>query len=152
MAHTTPKVGVGCRTLNHLLYISTALLVALLRVAKDSLSDSDSRYGFYKLVTIIYHTFVTLNAVLILIGGSLMQITGVFHNCRCLANLTRLAPDTVIIISQNTYEHQYWARVVWLRMACLAFGGVVGLSVCALFVRMRITRTVRRALSEFEAH
>ena len=119
--------------------------MAIIRVPKDSLAESNHRKS-YCLVAAIYHTLGVLNGVLVLIGGSLMQITGVFRNCLCMANVYKLNPDSAIVLSTNTHAHQYWARVVWLRVAYLAFGGVAGLSVCGLFVRLYITRTVRGAL------
>lgn len=122
-----------------------ALLTAVTRVVKDSLEESEY-IRTYQVVTVFYHTMGSLNAIFILIGGSLLQITGVFRNCWCMAGFVGRNANTTINLSTNTYAHQYWARTVWLRVAYLAYGEVAGFCVIALFVRLYITRYVRRSL------
>ena len=132
--------------MNHVLYASISLLNAVIRVAKDSLEESEY-IRTYRVVTVIYHTMGLLNAVFVLIGGSLLQITGVFRNCWCMAGIVGRNANTTINLSTNTYAHQYWARTVWLRVAYLAYGEVAGFCVIALFIRLHITHHVRKSLT-----
>lgn len=145
MSYTTPKVSLGCRSMNHILYASVALANALIRVLKDSLEQSGHTKS-YNSVSAIYHFLVWLNGVVILVGGSTLQITGVFNNCYCKAGIVDRGPNSWIPMSQNTFAHQYWARRVWLRVAYSAYGGVAAICVIALFVRLYIARAVRKGI------
>jgi hypothetical protein len=99
-------------------------------------------------VTVVYNLIVALNAIVILIGGSLMQMTGVFSNCWCLAGIPGQNDNSTIVLSTNTKEHQYWAKNVWLKIAYAAYGGVAVMSFAALAVREYITKTIRTELTK----
>lgn len=145
VSYTTPKVSLGCRSINHIIYAAISLLNAVIRVLKDNLEQSGHKRS-HAFVSSIYHFFVWLNGVFVLIGGSTLQITGVFSNCFCKAGIVDRSPNSSIPMSPNTFAHQYWARRVWLRVAYSAYGGVAAICFLALFVRLYIARAVRKGL------
>lgn len=145
LSYTTPKVGLGCRSLNHILYASVALLNAVIRVLMDWLKETEHK-RCYRIVTIIYHFFVWLNSVIVLIGGSMLQIAGIFNNCFCKAGVVDRGPNSLIPLSPNSYAHQYWAKKVWLRVAYGAYGGVAIIGLVVLFFRLHIAYVVRKGL------
>lgn len=145
VSYTTPKVGLGCRSMNHILYAAFALLIAVVRVIKDRLKESEYRRSCVT-VTVTYHSLVLINAMVVLIGGSMLQITGVFNNCFCKAGILNRGPGSSIPLSPNSFAHQFWARRVWLRVAYSAYGGVAIICLVALAFRLYIAQTVRKGL------
>ncbi|KAG0639021.1 hypothetical protein HOY80DRAFT_965332 [Tuber brumale] len=145
LSYTTPKVGLGCRSINHVIYASMSLLNAVTRVIKDTLEESEY-VRTYQVVTVIYHILAWVNAIVVLIGGSLLQITGVFKNCWCMSGIVGQNANSTIILSPNTQAHQYWAKTLWLRVAYLAYGEVAGFCVVALFIRLYVAHSVRQSL------
>lgn len=131
--------------MNHILYASIALLNAVLRVLKDGLQQSEYKRS-HSVTSVIYHFFVFLNGVIVLAGGSTLQITGVFSNCFCKAGIVNRGPNSYIPMSPNSFSHQYWARTVWLRVAYSAYGGVAIICLVALWVRLYIARAVRKGI------
>jgi len=145
LSYTTPKVSLGCRSINHIIYASVALLNAVTCVVKDTLEESEY-IRTYHVVSVIYHIMCWANAVFVLIGGSLLQITGVFRNCWCMSGIVGQNANSTIILSPNTHAHQYWAKTLWLRIAYLAYGEVAGFCVTALFIRLYVAHSVRQSL------
>ncbi|RPB00693.1 hypothetical protein L873DRAFT_1765570 [Choiromyces venosus 120613-1] len=145
LSYTTPKVSLGCRSMNHIIYASIALLNAVTRVVKDTLKESEY-VRTYQAVTVFYYMMGSLNTILVLIGGSFLQITGVFRNCWCMSGIVGQNANSTIILSTNTYGHQYWARTVWLRVAYMAYGGVGMCCVVAFFIRRYVAHSVRKSL------
>ncbi|KAG0639023.1 hypothetical protein HOY80DRAFT_1076085 [Tuber brumale] len=152
LSYTTPNVGLGCRSVNHIIYASIALLNALTHVAKDTLEGSkDSRKQLkyprtYQAVRVFYRTMTWVNAVFILIGGSVLQLTGVYQNCWCKAGIVGRNANSTVILSSNTYTHQYWAKASWLKVAYTAYGEVGLFCVIASCIRLYIARSVRHWL------
>lgn len=131
--------------MNHILYAAVALLNAILRVVKDGLQQG-RRERSHAVVSAVYHFFVFFNGVIVLMGGSTLQITGVFSNCFCKAGIVNRGPNSSVPMSSNTFSHQYWARKVWLRVAYSAYGGVAVICLVALWVRLYIARAVRKGV------
>ncbi|KAG0126824.1 hypothetical protein HOY82DRAFT_627035 [Tuber indicum] len=145
LSYTTPKVGLGCRSINHIIYASIALLNAVTHIAKDSLEKS-KHPRTYQVVRIFYGMMVWVNAVFVLIGGSLLQMTGVFQNCWCRSGIVGWNANSTVILSTNTFIHQYWAKESWLRVAYVAYGGVGLCGFFALCIRSHIAHRVRQSL------
>ncbi|KAG0639022.1 hypothetical protein HOY80DRAFT_1046415 [Tuber brumale] len=152
LSYTTPKVGLGCRSMNHITYALIALLNAVTHVAKDTLEESkdtpkELKYPrAYQVVRVFYHTMTWVNAVFILIGGSVLQLTGVYQNCWCEAGIVGRNANSTVMLSSNTYAHQYWAKALWLKVAYTAYGEVGLFCVIALCIRLYIARGVRQSL------
>jgi hypothetical protein len=145
VSYTTPKVTLGCRSANHLFYAALALLVALVRVPKCFV-DPTKRPRMRRFVEIVYHSLVWFNALGVLIGGTVLQLVGVYRTCWCAAGFFDNGPESIINMGTNTFEDQYWAGAVWLNIGFLAFGWIVVVAVFALAVRLYISYTVREVL------
>lgn len=144
VSYTTPNVGLGCRSFNHLLYAVLALAAACLRV--PTVFVDAAKYPRWVLVARIAHTTVLwINAVVVLVGGSVLQFLGAFKTCWCAAGLLG-GPDTLISMGANTLLAQSWARAVWVNMGYLSFGWVVVVALGALAVRLYISYTIRDAV------
>ncbi|KAF3903660.1 hypothetical protein AA313_de0206750 [Arthrobotrys entomopaga] len=143
VAFTTPTIGVGCRTFNHVLYAGGTLLAALLRVFKR---EAFERQGAYtekgrqneknisrraqELFAVFYHVVCTVN-VLILSLGTLFQISGLYNNCKCQALFGD--DDTIIDVGTNTGLAVKNATRYWLSMAYVAYTTAwvaCGLAIC----------------------
>lgn len=156
ISYTTPNVTLGCRSFNHLLYAALALLIAILRVPKDALEgdapavEGDPRTPkhpwTYRAVAFTYHTLLWANGLVVLIGGTTLQLIGGYRNCLCSASLFNLGPDSLILMSQNTFLQQFWARQMWVQMGLFAYGGVVAICMVGLAVRLYISYSIRAFL------
>jgi len=144
VSYTTPKVALGCRSANHLLYAALSLAVALLRVARVFV-PARTRPHLARAVAAAHSTLLWGNAVGVVIGGTILQLAGAFHTCVCAAGLFA-RPDAVINLGANSSEHQYWARAVWLNVGYLAYGWVALVALVALAARLWISYSLREAL------
>ncbi|KAF3915182.1 hypothetical protein ABW20_dc0105972 [Dactylellina cionopaga] len=144
VAFTTPTVGLGCRSLNHVLYAVGTLTAAMFRVFKrEAFEQGDADPGMERkagekvisartqmVFAFLYHTICTVN-VLILALGTLFQIVGVFNNCWCQAPFR--GDDAIIDISAPTTRSRANAARYWLSMAYVAYTTAwvaCGLAVC----------------------
>jgi len=109
----TPRVGLACRSLTHLLYFLAQLLQMLAWMAgKRAVADEDGRPGLReraKTVGILVVTvFLGAVAIFISVGGTLMQLIGVYRNCLCK-----------VCVRRHSRRHEANARQVpvqyWLR-------------------------------------
>ena len=100
-----PRLALGCRSLNHLLYAVLALAAASLRVLvsagggpinphgphsrRSSSSSASSRNSrrWRRVARWAYTALVWFNAVGVLMGGTVLQLVGAYDTCRCAAGL-----------------------------------------------------------------
>ncbi len=88
-SYTTPRVGLACRSLTHLLYFVTQLIQMALwmsssRIAIDDDNTPNTRGFRAKRFFFLALKFVFgIIAAFISIGGTLMQLIGVYRNCLC---------------------------------------------------------------------
>ncbi|MCJ1378173.1 hypothetical protein MMC17_001269 [Xylographa soralifera] len=81
ISYTTPTVGLGCRSFNHMIYGILAFVLAFLRVLDHWVSTHHT--GWRKsLVNSLYTSLVYANA-LVLIVGTALNLAGVYRSCRC---------------------------------------------------------------------
>ena len=88
-SYNTPRVGLACRSLTHLLYFVTQLIqmgIWMLwnRTALDD--DNANETGSQKarrVLSLIFRVVFGVVASFIGIGGTLMQLIGVYRNCLC---------------------------------------------------------------------
>ncbi|KAH0541551.1 hypothetical protein FGG08_003963 [Glutinoglossum americanum] len=79
-SYNTPRIGLGCRSLTFLVYAICQLWLMLLWIWKfNSRSKKPSWRYLWNALTILGG----LGAVFTAIGGTMMQIMGVYRNCYC---------------------------------------------------------------------
>lgn len=139
VSFTTPNVGLGCRSANHIAYAGLALLAAWLRVFSG---DKDKRTGWKGVAWKVHQVVVWINAIVVMMGGTALQLMGAYRTCFCAAGFFA-TPETLISLGRNTFEQQFWAEAVWLNMAYLAYGWIVVVALAALVVRLYISYTIR---------
>ena len=149
-AYHTPKVGMSCRSFTFLLYMLCQLwLIALwswniesTRLDDDGTPDMPvtrsvwtRRYNSANWQAYIWY-FQALIAcgisIFTSIGGTLMQVIGVFRNCLCgipMSSWGRSRFSTEFVISTNSAEAIYNASTIWkgTAAAALTFLGLVSL-------------------------
>ncbi|KAI5846804.1 hypothetical protein BZA05DRAFT_406672 [Tricharina praecox] len=144
ISYTTPTVALGCRSANHLLYALLSLLVALLRVPRAFISAT-KRPLLARAAAAAHTTLLWTNVLIVLIGGTILQLVGAYRTCLCAGGIFA-GPDTTFNLGTNSEEHQDWARAVWLNVGYLAYGWIVGVALVALVARLWISYELREAL------
>ena len=144
VSFTTPKVVLGCRSFNHLLYAFLALVAACLRVPR-CMVNAEKRPRLAMAARAAHRTVVWFNAVAVLVGGTALQLAGAYRTCWCAAGMFA-GPDAIISMGRNTFYDQFWTSVVWMNVGYLAFGWVVLVALCALTVRLYISYTIMDAV------
>jgi hypothetical protein len=85
----TPRVGLACRSLTHLLYLTTQLAQMLLWMCWEVVIVKDQSRAEARSSHALYGAYTALRVLLgvvsafISIGGTLMQLIGVYRNCLC---------------------------------------------------------------------
>jgi hypothetical protein len=151
ISYTTPTVGIGCRSFNHLLYALVSLIVCLIPVLlfwkelkekRDIAQPKKTKIGrrkFGKYTTWIYNFLVSCN-VLILLLGTLFNLIGTFNSCMCM-NL--FVDDTRILeLNTNTAQAVQNATTYWLPVGYVTFVFMWLVCAFAIFMRQRINCNV----------
>ncbi|KAI0173358.1 hypothetical protein GGR52DRAFT_580038 [Hypoxylon sp. FL1284] len=143
-SYNTPQAGLSCRSLTYLVYaISQVLEIVLWScAARVRIRSAASRWPLVPrrgAVTAIAvcrwgQVFVGFFAIFAAVGGTLMQLLGVYRSCACKVPVRywpRLGdPDAYIVLSDNTAEDIAAAKRWWTITRSAAVG-VIGI-VCAL--------------------
>ncbi|MCJ1337248.1 hypothetical protein MMC09_002530 [Bachmanniomyces sp. S44760] len=133
VAYYTPRVGISCRSLTFLIYTIAQFLLMLLWVWLYETSSTDindnahsplhSRWGF------IWYGIAALaggGAIFTAIGGTMMQIMGVYRNCYCEVSIQywrRLDdPQAFVILGTNTAADIAEAKTWWKGTGLFAIG------------------------------
>jgi hypothetical protein len=140
VSFTTPKVTLGCRSFNHLLYAFLTFITASLRVLKCGIDQKRAR--LHRAVRYVHQGLIWFNAVVVLIGGTVLQLVGAYQTCWCAAGFFA-RKDTIISMGTNTFADQFWAQAVWLNIGYIAYGWIVVVALCALAVRLYISYIIR---------
>lgn len=85
-AYSTPRTGLGCRSLTHLLYFLSQVAHIILWYWGRSALMPDAKMLAGKVMRIVCRSLqilVGLVAVFSAIGGTIMQVIGVYRNCFC---------------------------------------------------------------------
>lgn len=95
-AYLTPQTGLGCRSITHLLYFVSQLAhIALWSWARTPYmlkSQTSTRAKAMRILWALCQILVTAVAVFSTIGGTLMQIIGVYRTCLCKVSSAILFP------------------------------------------------------------
>lgn len=143
-AYHTPKVGMSCRSFTFLLYMLCQLWLIVLwiwNIESTSLDEYGApdmpvtrsvwtrRYNSANWQAYIWYAQISIACGISLftsIGGTLMQIIGVFRNCLCAIPVTswgRSRDATEFVISTNSAESIHNASTIWkgTNAAAIAF-------------------------------
>ncbi|KAI0148212.1 hypothetical protein F4776DRAFT_305474 [Hypoxylon sp. NC0597] len=139
VSYTTPVAGLSCRSLTYLVYaISQVCEMALWSCAARLRIRYGTRWSemnpIVKRVCWWGQVFVGFFSIFAAVGGTTMQLLGVYRSCACKLPVTywsRLRdPNAYIVLSDNTAADIEAARRWWTVTGSTAVG-VVGF-VCAL--------------------
>ena len=140
-AYHTPKVGMSCRSFTFLLYMLCQLWLIMLWVWNiestrlDEYGRPDTpvtrlvgtrRYNSTNWQAYIWYSQISIacgTSFFTSIGGTLIQVIGVFRNCLCsisMASWGRSRFATEFVISTNSAEAIYNASTVWKGTAAAA--------------------------------
>ncbi|KAI2776161.1 hypothetical protein F4815DRAFT_503674 [Daldinia loculata] len=138
-SYNTPQAGLSCRSLTYLVYaISQVCEMALWTCAARLRIWYGTQWSetnpIAKRICWWGQVFVGFFAIFAAVGGTTMQLVGVYRSCACKVPVRywpRLSdPDVYIVLSDNTAEDIEAARRWWIVTGSTAVG-VVGI-VCAL--------------------
>jgi len=134
ISYTTPTVGLGCRSFNHLLYGVIAFVLALLRVLDHWVSVHHTGWGNI-LVNSIYTSLVYANALVLLVGTA-FNLAGVYRSCRC--NVLFVPGEFLIDLGFMTQIDINEAKSHWLPVGYVAFTFVWMVCMVAIALRAYI--------------
>ncbi|CAJ2501387.1 Uu.00g042400.m01.CDS01 [Anthostomella pinea] len=138
-SYNTPRAGLSCRSLTYLVYAVSQVCEMMLWTYASSLKIKHGTRWYEaspvaERVCWYGQVFVGFFAVFAAVGGTMMQLLGVYRSCACKVPATYWtslrSPDAYIILSDNTADDILAARQWWTVTGSTAVG-VVGI-VCAL--------------------
>lgn len=139
-SYTTPRVGLACRSLTHLCYFLTQLVQMVIwmcwdRVVVDDEAIRDTPgYRAKRVLCVALKLLFGLIAAFVSIGGTFMQLIGVYRNCLCKIPvqywLQTDHPDAYVDLGQNSALSIENAQLFWVRTAGAATG--ILCATCAL--------------------
>ncbi|MCJ1396951.1 hypothetical protein MMC11_000143 [Xylographa trunciseda] len=134
ISYTTPTVGLGCRSFNHLLYGVIAFVLALLRVLDHWASVHHT--GWRKTLVNSLYTFLVYANALVLLIGTAFNLAGVYRSCRCQV---LFVPETFAIdLGFTTQTDVDEAKSHWLPVGYVAFTFVWMVCMVAIALRAYI--------------
>ncbi|KAH0545441.1 hypothetical protein FGG08_000442 [Glutinoglossum americanum] len=112
-SYSTPVIGLSCRSMTFLIYALSQLWLVALWVLTFSLYIHHPYWGYFWYPLVV---FGGCGAVFTSIGGTMMQIIGVYRNCKCLLPIQHWGnpnDQTMLTISKNARETIVEANTFW---------------------------------------
>ncbi|MCJ1471752.1 hypothetical protein MMC13_000392 [Lambiella insularis] len=144
VSYTTPSVGLGCRSFNHMLYGVIALVVALLHVVKHWVYVYSK--GWKRDIVNWLYTFLVYSNALVLLIGTAFNLAGVYRSCRCMVLFT--TGDFVVELGTMTPDDLAEASQYWIPVGYVAFTVMWIVCVCAIAVRGYIKALIEDSMVE----
>jgi hypothetical protein len=159
ISYYTPQVGLGCRSAIQLIYgISQLVLIVAWWLYYSShhritQKEKNQRFSFTS-ASVYAVTSVTLFAALFSsIGGTIMQLVGVFKNCICKASLKYLLPKKraggVVLLSNDTSAHRNNATL-WIIVGSIGIGYIALTCIIGWLYQARTRSRCKRILELLE--
>ncbi|KAI9789759.1 MAG: hypothetical protein M1816_005798 [Peltula sp. TS41687] len=125
----TLRVGIGCRALTVLLYVIFQFLLILLWMWELN-SHDERRTAILSGFTVrrVLVASCAIAAIFVAIGGTLMQVIGVYRTCICYLSIGDwIRKEPSVMVASNTRLQIQRARTTWLPLGstATAFLGVV---------------------------
>lgn len=144
ISYTTPTVGIGCRSFNHLLYALISLITCLIPIFhfwNEIRQTTDRKREIYKrYITWIYRFFVICNAAILLIG-TLLHFIGIFRSCWCMNIFVH--KSRILELNTMTAVAIHNATLYWLPVGYVAFIFIWLVSASVIVMREVINFRVR---------
>ncbi|KAF2121779.1 hypothetical protein BDV96DRAFT_562338 [Lophiotrema nucula] len=138
ISYQTPSVGFGCRSVSHLTYaISQIILIGvwwLWYSARTIAQKEESSFSISSIPVYLLTSLALLASLSASIGGTIMQLVGVFHSCICMASLRYLLPslrnDGMVLVNSDTAAHRknsrWWLIIGGCGIGLISLLGLVG--------------------------
>ncbi|ETS86092.1 hypothetical protein PFICI_04117 [Pestalotiopsis fici W106-1] len=123
-SYTTPVAGLGCRSLTHVIYYSTQVIQMMLWTWNIDVTRKNPKSRELRVCRGLQGVFGVV-AVFAAIGGTIMQILGVYRNCISWSWTNKDHPDSTVGMSYITPDSVPMAGV-WKITGALA-AGILGL-------------------------
>lgn len=122
-SYNTPRVGLACRSLTFTLYFSFQSCFCILwawdffyqdrihaQPGKETTISNISWWVYHSLLV-----FVLTGSGFTAVGGTLLQLVGVYRNCLCAMPIKHWRlKDSFIVVSSNSKTAIRLARIIWL--------------------------------------
>jgi hypothetical protein len=131
ISYTTPTVGLGCRSFNHMLYGVCTLAISVVAVVREFLTVQ-KHWSALVFTRAIYIMFIGINTF-ILVFGTLFHLIGLYRTCIC--SVIGAHVNFLLDISSNTALDVANARKFWLPVGYMDFG-IVWI-ICAICIGCR---------------
>ncbi|KAL0639033.1 beta-glucosidase [Maublancomyces gigas] len=146
----TPAAGLGCRSLSLTLYLAAQLLLILLHTLYSFLPDSPCVRGLLYLLLPVTLLLSFLSAV----GGTILQITGVFVNVYCVAGVHSFFdpdnPHWSLDLATDTLLVRRLARYRWRYTGVAGLGFLCAVCMITWFYRSDVQNQCARAIAEVQ--
>ena len=123
----TPRVGMSCRSMTFLAYMLCQLCLILLWIWNILSTDIEHKGQQYQQITKTeksWRAFIWYPSVIVIfmcavftgIGGTMMQIIGVYRNCLCdipIITWHRRYENQLLVISTNSKDDIHRAKTFW---------------------------------------
>lgn len=147
----TPAAGLGCRSLSITLYLSAQLILILLHSLYSFLPDSPYVRGLIYLLL----PFTLLLSFLSAVGGTILQITGIFVNVYCLAGVRSFInpdnPSWYLDLATDTLLVRRLARYRWRYTGAAGLGFLCAVCMITWFYRSDVMNQCARAIAAVQA-
>ncbi|KAI5777730.1 hypothetical protein EDC01DRAFT_385761 [Geopyxis carbonaria] len=120
IAYTTPTTGIGCRSLNFIIYAGMNCILSIIQIVRWELERAidrpdatpDWRKHAYNLLMFVYFAFVITN-FLILIAGTIGHFSGQMNRCSCFGLFKPNARIELAIYTSESIENalNYWLLI-----------------------------------------
>lgn len=137
VSYATPPVGFACRSLSFVTYASLQSVLGLISLlkyffeGKGFLKEHPRRKLFFSNITLTISVILTLGSAFTSIGGTMMQVMGVYRNCFCYVIASEWwkiirhnrDPGYVINVAVDTENLRNSSRN-WIYMGTVATGSM----------------------------
>jgi hypothetical protein len=143
VAWRTPPIGWGCRSLSFVCYAGCQFLLVWLFLAKTYLSVwhkerwydtnwSDLSWrkilwcavsSFFNFVFVLFYILTSIASLFVALGGTLMQVIGVYRNCFCYVNANKWYHlDSAFVNVASDTQEQRDSSANWITFGGAATG------------------------------
>ncbi|KAF2794989.1 hypothetical protein K505DRAFT_336444 [Melanomma pulvis-pyrius CBS 109.77] len=155
ISYQTPEIGFGCRSVAHLIYATSQMVLigawwtyysSGFRIRE---THHQQRLTLTSIPTYAISAVAVLAAVVSAIGGTIMQLVGVFRNCLCKASLQYLLPKNrwqgTVNLANDTQAHRDHAKW-WIIVGSIGVGFIGLVSLVGWGYQARIRSRCRRII------
>ncbi|KAF2000440.1 hypothetical protein P154DRAFT_534778 [Amniculicola lignicola CBS 123094] len=159
ISHQTPSIGFGCRSVAHLIYATSQILLiggwwmyysSSHRIQQRN-DPTTRRWNWISVPVYALSAVAIVAAVISSIAGTIMQLVGVFKNCICKAGMqyilqsARIGGAGEIMLSNDTQAHRDHA-VNWMVVGSIGIGGMGLMCVVGWMWQVRVRKRCKDLL------